>query len=311
MLLLGLNFGGSTFPWDSPKVICLIIFGALMSLLFIWSEKRLAEYPLMPLGLFSKPATAASLLVGFIHGFVFIAAEYYLPFYFQSVTSAGPLHSGVLILPLFFMTSFMGIATGVIIHQTGRYRELMWAGLSFLTIGNGLFIRFGVGTTVAELVIFQLVVGIGSGMLFEPPLIALQAHVPQDEMATTTATFGFIRALATSSSIVIGGVVFQNGMNIQALHLQEAGLSANLTQAFSGRAAAANVMLVGSIEDPNQAMQVRDAFAWSLHNMWIMYTCVASLGIAASVFITTKHLSREHTETQTGVKRKQLQVSTS
>ena len=72
LLLLGLNFGGTTFAWDSPKVICLIVFGALMSLLFIWSEKRLAKHPLMPLGLFAKASTAASLVVGFIHGFVSI-----------------------------------------------------------------------------------------------------------------------------------------------------------------------------------------------------------------------------------------------
>ena len=311
MLLLGLNFGGTIFAWKSPKVICLIVFGALMSFLFILSEKRLAQYPLMPLALFSKPATAASLLVGFVHGFVFIAAEYYLPLYFQSVKSAGPLRSGILILPLNVVTAFMGIATGIIIHQTGRYRELMWVGLSLLTLGNGLFIHFGVTTKVAELVISQVVVGVGSGMLFEPPLIALQAQVVQDEVATTTATFGFIRNLATSASIVIGGVVFQNGMDIQALHLQEAGISSNLTQAFSGPAAAANVMLVGSIEDPVQAMQVKQAFAWSLRNMRVMYICIASLGIVASMFITKKDLSREHTETKTGVMRKPPQVSAS
>lgn len=79
MLLLGLDFGGETFPWNSPTVICLIIFGALMSLFFIYSEKRLAKYPLMPLALFKQRSNVASLLVCTIHGFVFIAAEYYLP----------------------------------------------------------------------------------------------------------------------------------------------------------------------------------------------------------------------------------------
>ena len=79
MLLLGLDFGGETFAWSSPTVICLIIFGALMSLFFIYSEKRLAKYPLMPLSIFSHGSNIASLLVCTIHGFVFIAAEYYLP----------------------------------------------------------------------------------------------------------------------------------------------------------------------------------------------------------------------------------------
>jgi MFS family permease len=79
MLLLGLDFGGETFSWNSPTVICLVIFGALMSLFFIYSEKRLAKYPLMPLTIFSHRSNIASLLVCTIHGFVLIAAEYYLP----------------------------------------------------------------------------------------------------------------------------------------------------------------------------------------------------------------------------------------
>jgi hypothetical protein len=48
-------------------------------LFFIYSEKRLAKYPLMPLSIFSHRSNIASLLVCTIHGFVFIAAEYYLP----------------------------------------------------------------------------------------------------------------------------------------------------------------------------------------------------------------------------------------
>lgn len=70
MLLLGLDFGGKTFPWDSPQVICLIVFGSLMSIFFIYSEKRLAQYPLMPLGLFMNRSNAACLLLALWHGMV-------------------------------------------------------------------------------------------------------------------------------------------------------------------------------------------------------------------------------------------------
>ena len=70
MLLLGLDFGGATFPWSSPTVICLIVFGCVMSVFFVYSEKRLASYPLMPLALFHKRSNIAALLVTFLHGFV-------------------------------------------------------------------------------------------------------------------------------------------------------------------------------------------------------------------------------------------------
>ena len=70
MLLLGLNFGGEAFPWNSPTVICLIIFGAFMSIFFVFSEKRLARYPLIPLGLFQRRSNVACLVVGFVQEFV-------------------------------------------------------------------------------------------------------------------------------------------------------------------------------------------------------------------------------------------------
>ena len=48
MVLLGLDFLGATFPWKSPTVIGLILAGYYMGVLFFWSEKSLAKYPLIP-----------------------------------------------------------------------------------------------------------------------------------------------------------------------------------------------------------------------------------------------------------------------
>ena len=70
MFLLGINFGGETFPWSSPKVICLIVFGLSMSVLFYFSEARLAKYPLVPLSIVRERSNVASLVVGFAHGMV-------------------------------------------------------------------------------------------------------------------------------------------------------------------------------------------------------------------------------------------------
>ena len=70
MLLLGLNYGGATFPWNSSTVICLLVFGVVMSVFFVFSEKQLARYPLMPLGLFQSKHNVGTLIVGFMHDFV-------------------------------------------------------------------------------------------------------------------------------------------------------------------------------------------------------------------------------------------------
>ena len=70
MLLLGLDFGGTEFAWKSPTVIGLIVAGGCMGGFFLWSEKSLAKYPLMPLGVFRSRSNVACLLIAFFHDFV-------------------------------------------------------------------------------------------------------------------------------------------------------------------------------------------------------------------------------------------------
>jgi MFS family permease len=304
LLLLGLDFGGDTFPWSSPKVICLLVFGALCSLLFIYSEKRLAKYPLMPLHLFKETSNIASLLVCSFHSIAFISGEYYMPLYFQSVKAASPLRSGVLLVPLIVMTASFGLATGVFIHRTGKYRVLMWVGTVLLTLGNGLYISLNSTTSIGVIVAFQIVAGLGSGLLFEPPLVALQAFTEQDDIATATSTFSFIRSMALAISVILGGVVFQNSMDNQSGRLRAAGIPPNLLQLLTGKNAAANTHIASTLKDPVQKRAVEDAFANSMRNMWIMYTCFAFLGVVSAVFVKSKKLSLEHTETVTGLKEK-------
>ncbi|KAL8754227.1 MAG: hypothetical protein Q9199_004495 [Rusavskia elegans] len=275
-----------------------------MSMLFVFSEKRLARYPLIPLGLLKDRSCVMSLLVNSVHGFVFIAGEYYMPLYFQAVGEASPIRSGVLILPFILSETVMGIMVGLLIHRTGRYLELMWIGTLLMTVGFGLFIHLNVTSSLVEIVASQIVAGIGSGLLFEPPLIAIQAHVAQDDTATATATYGFTMNMAMSISIVVGGVIFQNSMQNRGSTLSAAGLSTEIVHKFAGDDAAANVMAISTVTDAAQKFAIKEAYAGSLRNMWILYTCVAFLGIVASIFLEKRELSKEHVETKTGLIRK-------
>ncbi|PMD14496.1 hypothetical protein NA56DRAFT_583452 [Hyaloscypha hepaticicola] len=306
MLLLGLEFGGTTVPWNSPRVICLIVFGVLMSIAFIYSEKRLAQYPLMPLKLFTNQSNAASLLLTLWHGMIYIGGEYYLPLYFQSVKGSSPLTSGLLIMPITTTEAITGILAGLIIHRTGRYLEIIYIGVTLMTIGNGLYILLSPSSTLAEIIIFQIIAGIGAGFLFQAPLIALQALVSQDDTATATATFSFVRSLATSLGVVFGGVIFQNSMDMHVPPLSSPpiNLPSNVTDLLTKGGAAANVMLSNTIVDTVQRGAVRGAYAWSMRNMWIFYTGISALAVLSSAFIKRHHLRSDHVETKTGIRKR-------
>ncbi|THC97056.1 hypothetical protein EYZ11_003499 [Aspergillus tanneri] len=302
MLLLGLNFGGETFAWDSPQVICLIVFGSLFSIVFVYGEKYFAKYPLMPLRLFQHRSNVAVSLVTFFHGFVFIGCEYYLPLYFQSAKQAGPMRSGLMVLPLVVAEGLFSALSGWLIHRTGKYLEQIWIGAILLTLGTGLFTRLVATSSLVELIIFQIIAGAGSAILFEPPLIALHSVAAQEDTASGTAMVGFIKNIAMSTSIVVGGVVFGNSMTEEKGRLQRAGLKDDEVERLTGVSAAASTEMIKTIADPAKVRTIAEAFASSLRNIWIMYACVAGLAMIASVFIVKQTLSEEHTETRTGLK---------
>ncbi|GIZ36592.1 hypothetical protein CKM354_000006200 [Cercospora kikuchii] len=300
LLLLGLNFGGSVFPWNSATVICLLVIGAVMIGLFLYSEKR-AKYPLMPLDTFKLLSNNAVILLAIGHSMVNIGAEYYLPLYFQSVKEASPLRSGILLLPLTCTAAAADVAAGIVIHRTGRYREIIWLGVSLMTLGTGLYIYFWTHTPIAQVIGFQIIAGTGTALLFQTPMLAIHSTIPQADVASATASLGFLRALATSVSVVVGGVIFQNSMGTRQDELARAGITGDLLDQFSSDKAAANVEQVKTLTEPAQRDAVEAAYAYSIRNIFIFYTCLAGLTMLASVFIKQGHMSKEHTETKTGV----------
>ncbi|KAH8812822.1 major facilitator superfamily domain-containing protein [Xylogone sp. PMI_703] len=301
LLLLGLDFGGTIFPWSSPKVVCLIVFGIVMIGIFLFNEQRFAKHPLIPLAVFKSWSNRATFLVIFLHSMVLMGISFYMPLYFQSVQQASPIRSGILLLPLIVPQALGEIAVGFIIRHTGHYREFIWAGVLLMTLGTGLYINFGVDTSVATIVGLEIVGAFGPSLLFQAPMVAIQNTVTQKETSTATASLIFLRSVGMSLSVVLGGVVFQNSMDTRRSSLVAAGLSGSVLEALSGSQAVANIDITHLIKDTSQRRVVLEAFAWSVRNMFIMYTCLAATAALASLFIKHRKLNTEHTETKTGI----------
>ncbi|OOF90580.1 hypothetical protein ASPCADRAFT_519135 [Aspergillus carbonarius ITEM 5010] len=301
LLLLGLDFGGVSFAWSSPTVICMVVVGGLLIGVFLFVERKVARFPLMDLRVFHTWENIAVMMVAAAHSMATRGSEYYLPFYFQSVRGASPTWSGVMVLPMMGAASVCDVVVGVVVHRTGRYREVIWGGAGLLALGTGLYVLLGVDSSMGMVVGFQVVGGVGLSLLLSTPMLAIQNTVGQGEVAVATATLGFVRSVATSLSIVLGGVVFQDSMVVRQGGLVEAGLDGELVRAFGGYDAAANVELIGTIGDEMQRRAVREAYAWSIRNMFILYTAAAAVGVLACPFVKQWFMSKEHTETKTGI----------
>jgi len=303
MFLLGLEYGGVSFPWSSATVVCLLVFGVVLVVLFFLNEWKLAKYPMMPLRLFKRKSNIAALSVCFVHGFVFISGAYFYPLYFQAVLGANPILSGVYLFPFVLSLSIVTVIVGFFIKKTGQYLPPIYLGVLFMTIGFGLYIDLPNGRIWGRIIPYQIIAGIGVGPNFQAPLIALQTLVEPRDIATATATFGFVRQLATAISVVIGGVIFQNGMMKREGTLAAAVGESTALQIGGGGAGAATG-IVKSLPEPGRTVAT-GVYTASLRTMWIFFVAISACGIIAAAFIGKKKLSTEHAVHKTGLEQEE------
>lgn len=301
LFLVGLEFGGLTHPWGSPIVVCFLAVGVLLMLLFLLVEYRFASQPIMPLRLFTHLTSISCYSIAFFHGFVFIAGCYFLPLYFQAVRGATPLLSGVYVLPYVVVLSLAAALSGVLISRSGRYQEVIWFGVLIQTVGFGLLVKLTRTSGWSELVIYQLLGGIGSGPLFQSPLIAIHATVAPADMATATTTFAFLRTLGTALAISLGLVVFGNTM---AKTTTEGGLSDDVAKRIGGESASASIEFIKSL-DQGQQEAAQDAYATGMRAMWWFFLAIALCAVVASVGVGRHHLSDKLNSSQPAMSRKQ------
>ena len=300
MLLLGLQFGGLSFPWNSATVICLIVFGAVVFGIFFVVEWKIAKYPVIPLRILKKPTALAALAVASTHGFAFVATAYFLPYYFQVSLGASPIESAVWFLPLALVLALFSMTTGAIIQKTGRYLELIIGGMAFATLGFGLFIDLPPSKSWARIILFQIIAAAGLGPNFQAPLIAMQTNVTPSDIAAGTATFGFTRNLSSAISIVIGGVIIQNQMLAHTAQFLSAGIPQPIIDLVTGGSAGSSATITNQLTEPQRSL-VRAAVAASLSKMWIFYTCMLFVGLLASLGIGRTELSKKYEEHKTGL----------
>lgn len=111
MFLLGLQYGGNQYAWNSSVVIGLLVGAGVIFALFLVWEYRQGDGAMMPFAMLKhRIIWSAAGNLFFLLGSILIA-DFYLAIYFQAIHNDSPLMSGVHMLPttigmvLFTMTS--------------------------------------------------------------------------------------------------------------------------------------------------------------------------------------------------------------
>lgn len=137
---------------------------------------------------------------------------YYLPIWFQAIKATSALHSGVDTLPMILSSVVSTILGGVLVSVLGYYAPFMLLSSVLMSIGSGLLTTLVNTSTPAQWIGYQLAFGIGIGLGGQLPIIAVQAVLPIEEVASGIAITGFFQCLGGAIFLPVGQNVFVNNL---------------------------------------------------------------------------------------------------
>ncbi|KAL4942070.1 hypothetical protein BDV06DRAFT_222489 [Aspergillus oleicola] len=210
VLLLGLNWGGGEYPWDSAHVISTLVVGFFVCVAFVLWQWRGAKYPLMPVHIFRSRIVNGACLTMFINGWNFLVQVYYIPSFYQIVFGYSTVKSGAMLLPITLMQTVSSTVSGLIVHWAGRYRECILFGWMIWAVGLGLFSTLDENSGLGKQIGYGILTGVGVGNTLQPALIAIQAGVERKDMAVVTSFRNFVRNLGGTLGLAIAQTIINN-----------------------------------------------------------------------------------------------------
>jgi len=136
-LLLPLQWGGQTKPWDDPAVIaCFCVLGAVSTLFLLWQQRR-GEDALLPLALLRNRTLVGCVFEAFFIFLSLMLGTYYLPLWFQAQGHSAT-RSGIDLIPLQLATVLTVMVSGGVANGTGRYWPWLVMTPLLISVGSGL-----------------------------------------------------------------------------------------------------------------------------------------------------------------------------
>ncbi len=236
---------GNDEGWGSTPIVSLLAGSAVLLAAFVAIERRVAE-PMLPLGLFRRPAFTGVQLAAFAVSASMFSLFLYLTLYLQDFLGYSAIDAGLRYLPITVGAFVLAPISGMALAKV-KARYLMAAGLGLT--GVGLLLMGGLSTSSGWTALLGgfIVAGVGVGLL--NPVIADVALsvVPRERsgmaagindtfrqvgVAVGTAAWGaiFLGTGASRAESLAGGAVD----HAQARGLVEAASSGALPQALRG-----------------------------------------------------------------------------
>jgi EmrB/QacA subfamily drug resistance transporter len=175
--LTGLVYGvsrGGIEGWGVAAIGALAVAAVFLPLFWVVESRH--RHPMLDLSIFQSRLFTLASVAAFLNGLARFALTFVFVFYFQGVQGDSPLLAGLKLAPLALGMLIASPIAGIYADRRGS-RALASTGMAVTALGLGLMTTLGRDTSYWYPAIFQLIVGIGSGMFNSPNTAAMMGSV--------------------------------------------------------------------------------------------------------------------------------------
>ncbi|KAM0815749.1 putative Major facilitator superfamily (MFS) profile domain-containing protein [Seiridium cardinale] len=268
-LVIGVTWGGSTYPWNDGRIIATLVVGCVGLLGFGLFEGFVVKEGILDHRLFKTRNFPILLVVCTIDGMLLLGVNVLFSQEIFDLFTQDAVEVAIILSPFLVISTFGCIPAGWAMARTKSYRLLLvlalfwcslFAGLMGLTDSSRLSWAYG----------FSSMLGLGTAVTTTIPIVALGLSVPSYFLGTAATISVSCRALGGIIGITIFTAVYNNKY-----------------------ASYVGPELVSAPVDASRLAQSADAWKY----VWVVVACiVAANGIAACGLESVKPMMNGHVE---------------
>jgi DHA2 family methylenomycin A resistance protein-like MFS transporter len=198
---------------------------ALLALAGFLRVERKSTHPMLPLGLFRRPAFSTANVVAAVMNLATLGLLFLLTLFLQSLQHRSALAAGVAVLPLFLPVVVLAPVAGRITAKVGP-KPPMLIGLVLAAAGVALLSSWTTDSPYLHLLPAMLCWGVGLGLLTPAVVSAAIASVPRDRSGLASGVNNTARQAGGAFGIASYGAIagqpgrpghFLNGLHVTGL----------------------------------------------------------------------------------------------
>ncbi|HWL46693.1 MAG TPA: MDR family MFS transporter, partial [Sphingomonadaceae bacterium] len=215
-VIFGVLQGGQAWAWASPQSLAVFAAAAVLLAATVWAERRAAE-PVMPGWLWRRRVLAGSNLAVVGMGLTMMAPMAYLPTFLQSVEGLGAIGAGLVLATMSIGWPMAAAVSGIVYMRLG-FRDTALIGGVLIVVASVGFLLIPSPRPVWAMVLDQVVLGAGFGLLSTPLLVGVQSVVGWDQRGVATGANMFSRYLGQSLGAALFGAIFNAAIASRLVH---------------------------------------------------------------------------------------------